>query len=131
MGYSDCAMSRRPSITLTLLAALGWGTCLSGCKSPPSDAYMPNSSTQDLPVHTGSISEASHRARTTPHANLGPILLLVSHDATGHPIQVQVRQSSGNVRLDAKAQKLVLEKWHFPSGKSDTVLVTVEPKSLR
>jgi hypothetical protein len=105
-----------------------------GCKHPDSDYYLPRSWGQKSPPASGSIEELSRRERARQRqlnpAAADTIVLLVAHDAAGKPVAVEVRQSSGDTELDARAREWVLTKRRFPAGKADTVVLSLLARSV-
>ncbi len=77
-----------------------------------------------------SRTEQKRLSRGEPKAGFSPIILLVAHDAEGKPLYVETRQSSGDPTLDHRAQDMVLKQQRFPKGEAETVMITVNPKSV-
>lgn len=75
-------------------------------------------------------TEQQRMSRGEPAAGYKPIILLVAHDAEGKPVYVETRQSSGDPALDRRAQDMVLKERRFPKGEAETVMVTINPKSV-
>lgn len=75
-------------------------------------------------------TEQKRLSRGEPAEGYKPIILLVAHDAEGKPVYVETRQSSGDPALDRRAQDMVLKERRFPKGEAETVMVTVNPKSV-
>ena len=75
-------------------------------------------------------TEQKRLSRGEPAEGYKPIVLLVAHDAEGKPVYVETRQSSGDPALDRRAQDMVLKKRRFPKGEAETVMITVNPKSV-
>ncbi len=75
-------------------------------------------------------AEQKRLSRGEPKEGWHPIILLVAHDAEGKPVYVETRQSSGDPALDRRAQDMVLKERTFPKGEAETIMVTVNPKSV-
>jgi hypothetical protein len=123
-----------------LALALAGGTALAlplnGCKSRNSGFYVGHSYQDRIPASSGSLADlkrtrAGAQAKPQPAAKPQTIWLLVAHDAAGKPQAVYVWRSSGDADLDAKAQQMVHTKWKFPAGRTNTVIVSIEPKKVR
>ena len=74
--------------------------------------------------------KASDQRRKETLNSLRTVTLMVAHDAQGKPVGVEVRRTSGDPQVDAKARDMVMKNWRFPSGHPDTVVVEVDPKSV-
>lgn len=105
---------------MSLAAALVW----TGCQSKSANYLPPTSS-------AGSIGELSHKSGTKKKPAATPqILMVVSHDAAGKAVHVEVRQSSGDPALDNRAVQMVLHRMTFPRGQANTLIVAIDPKSV-
>ncbi len=98
-----------------------------GCGS--SSYYLPKTDNRKLPVSNGSIADV--RRTHSPNAGIGNVVLLVAVDPKGKALGSELKKSCGDSRLDDKARELVLKKWQFPKGKSEIMVVTIDPKKLK
>jgi hypothetical protein len=60
----------------------------------------------------------------------GTMRFLVVHDAEGRPVYVELKQGSGDPALDRRARLYVMEELRFPSGKTGTVTISIEPDEV-
>jgi hypothetical protein len=99
------------------------------CKRRTADFYLPATHNQKIPPASGSLSEL--KKKMVPKPELAEvIILLVAHDANGRPIAADIRQSSGDAAVDARAQEMVLEKYRFPRGQTNTLVVTIPVRQV-
>jgi hypothetical protein len=103
-----------------------------------SNKYLPPDARESTAESAGGLADINRKSGAskgnagdaqTP-AGKGNIVLLVAHDATGRPVFVQTRVSSGDPALDKRAQDMVLKTWRFPRGAPNTELVTVKAKDV-
>jgi hypothetical protein len=107
-------------MAMSLATALVW----TGCQSKSANYLPPKSS-------SGSISDLSRKSGVKKKpATASQILMVVSHDATGKPVYVEVRQSSGDPAVDERAVQMVLHKMTFPRGQANTLILPIDPKSV-
>lgn len=129
-------MRTRFVLALALAGGAALALLFNGCKSRDSGFYVGHSYQDKIPPSSGSLADlnrtrAGARAKAQEAAKPQTIWLLVAHDDAGKPLGVYVWQSSGDAALDAKAQEMVYKKWKFPAGRTNTVIISVEPKKVR
>jgi hypothetical protein len=123
-------------VALALAGGGAVGLVFNGCKSRDSSSYVGHSYQDKAVPSSGSLADLKRtrggaQAKPAPGAKPQTIWLLVAHDAAGKPRAVFVWQGSGDAALDAKAQQMVYTKWRFPAGRTNTVILSVEPKQVR
>ena len=128
-------MRTRFVLALALAGGAALALLFNGCKSRESGFYTGHTYQDKIPS-SGSLADlkrtrAGAQSKPPPPAKPQTIWLLVAHDAAGKPLAVFVRQSSGDADLDAKAQQMVYTKWKFPAGRTNTVIVSIDPKKVR
>jgi len=129
-------MRTRFVLALALAGGAALALLFNGCKSRDSGFYVGHSYQDKIPPSSGSLADLKRtrggtQAKPPPPAKPQTIWLLVAHDAAGKPQAVFVWQGSGDTALDAKAQQMVYTKWKFPAGRTNTVIVSIEPKKVR
>jgi hypothetical protein len=129
-------ISRVLCLTAGLLAAGAWPCgCRHAENRSAADYYLPKTYNEKLPPSTGSLADINRKRGAAPREG-GPatgssmIVLLVAHDAAGKPVGIDLRQGSGDPALDRRAAQMVWNKWKFPRGQANTVVVRVNPKSV-
>jgi outer membrane biosynthesis protein TonB len=131
-------MAAPRKLVFALLGTLVLAAPLCGCRTEQANAgdyYLRRTQGDKLPPSSGSLGDIKRKSGVRPQADppapkLAQIVLIVTHDAGGKPVGIDVRHSSGDAALDERARRMVFTKRKFPRGQPNTVLVTVNPKSV-